>query len=115
MLMNNQINTKLRCFFLFSIVLLSGCRICMVCTGLSQEPCKSALPHVRPMLDSLYTRHFHVKRWGVENCSYDSKTAEIKLITIPNPANGTLGITLILDTNYEVENVFYPRGRPYRF
>ena len=87
----------------------------MVCTGLSQEPCKSALPHVRPMLDSLYTRHFHVKRWGVENCSYDSKTAEIKLITIPNPANGTLGITLILDTNYEVENVFYPRGRPYRF
>lgn len=113
--MRTTINTKLKSLFVLTVILLSGCRICMVCTGLSQEPCKSALPHVRPMLDSLYARHFHVKKWGVENCSYDRQTAVITLITIPNPAKGMLGITLILDTNYVVDGVFYPKGKPYRY
>lgn len=97
-----------------AMVLLSGCRICMVCTGLSQEPCKSALPHVRPLLDSLYARHFHVRHWGVENCSYNIKTGNLTLITIPNPAQDTLGITLVFDTGYIMKDVHYPKGIPYK-
>lgn len=109
--MNNTIHTKLKGLILISIVLLSGCRICMVCTGLSQEPCKSAMPHMRPLLDSLYASHYHIHKWGVENCSYDKETGNITLLTITNPAENEKGITLIFDTNYVMKDISYPKAK----
>ena len=102
-----QLNTKLKCL-IAAMVLFSGCRICLVCDGLDRPPCKTALPHVRSLLDSLYARHYHIKKWAVYNCSYDEKTGDITLLTVTNPGKGELGITLVLDTNYVVKDLSYP-------
>jgi len=102
-----HLNTKLK-FMLAAMVLISGCRICLVCDGLDSSPCKTAMPHVRPLLDSLYAEHYHIKKWAVDNCSYNEKTGKITLLTITNPAKGELGITLVFDTKYVIKTVSYP-------
>jgi hypothetical protein len=108
--MKTSAKTKLKCLMM-AIVLLSGCRICLVCDGLGRPPCKTAMPHVSPLLDSLYVRHYHMKRWAVDDCSYDEKTGEITLITITNPARGEIGITLVFDTNYVMKRIWYPKNK----
>jgi hypothetical protein len=90
------------------MVLFSGCRICLVCDGLGRPPCKTALPHVRPLLDSLYAKRYHMKHWAVENCSYNESTGNITLITITNPADAERGIILVFDTNYVIKDLSYP-------
>jgi hypothetical protein len=101
-----HLNTKMKCLIVV-IVLISGCRICLVCDGLGSPPCKTALPHVKPLLDSLYAQHYHVKKWAVQNCSYNDSAGEITLLTVTNPGKGELGIKLIFDTNYEIKDMFY--------
>jgi len=102
-----HLNTKLKCMIM-AIVLISGCRICLVCDGLDRPPCKTALPHVRPLLDSLYAEHYHIKKWAVDSCIYDEKRGNITLRTVTNPAKGELGVTLVFDTNYVIKAVSYP-------
>ena len=93
---------------IIAMVLISGCRICLVCDGLDRPPCKTALPHVRPLLDSLYAEHYHIRKWAVYNCFYNEKTGDITLRTVTNPAKCQLGIVLVFDTNYVVKDLSYP-------
>ena len=103
-------NTKLK-GMMVAMVLISGCRICLVCDGLDSPPCKTALPHVRPLLDSLYVQHYHIRKWAVDSCIYDEKTRDITLRTVTNPAKCQQGIILVFDTNYVIKDLTYPADK----
>ena len=72
-----------------------------------------ALPHAQSVLDSLYHRHFHLKKWAVTDCDCTQADKSITITTITNPANAELGITVTLDSNMALTTVSYPKGYRY--
>jgi|GEM_PF-4068405 len=88
-------------------LLLSGCSICLVCDGLKQPRCKTALIQNKPLLDSLYLKHFKVSKWAVTDCDCQREDKGLVMTTITNPADGEAGVILEIDSDMKLTEARY--------